>query len=447
MSRRKNPFAKYLAALMILFSAVTGVSAQDSTKLISLADAIAASLNNNKAMQLAKLDESIALSNYKQSSAMYMPQVGFSYSAMNTNNPLNAFGFKLQQKTITQNDFNPSLLNNPGATADFTTKLEIQQPLINMDLLYKRKAASMQTILYQYKTQRTSEYLSFEVEKTYLQLRLAYDAVKVLEDALQTTRAVQTFTDNYFKQGLVQKYELLNTQVQLASVENNLAKAKNNIRNVSDYLGLMMGKDGGIIYTVVESAHTDTSTIATGTKIPDSRADFLAMQKAIEASDLMIKSSKMSYLPKLNAFGSYQFNDSRMLGFGANAYLAGLQLSWDIFKGNRTKNAIATQTFERNKLSEELSQQKQQGNLELGKAYRDLADAQFDAKQQKLAIEQASESLLILQNRYKQGLVNTTELLQSSSQLSQQKFAMAQAVYAANLTQAYIKFLTTSTQK
>ena len=447
MSRRKNPFAKYLAALMILFSAVTGVSAQDSTKLISLADAIAASLNNNKAMQLAKLDESIALSNYKQSSAMYMPQVGFSYSAMNTNNPLNAFGFKLQQKTITQNDFNPSLLNNPGATADFTTKLEIQQPLINMDLLYKRKAASMQTILYQYKTQRTSEYLSFEVEKTYLQLRLAYDAVKVLEDALQTTRAVQTFTDNYFKQGLVQKYELLNTQVQLASVENNLAKAKNNIQNVSDYLGLMMGKDGGIIYTVVESAHTDTSTIATGTKIPDSRADFLAMQKAIEASDLMIKSSKMSYLPKLNAFGSYQFNDSRMLGFGAKAYLAGLQLSWDIFKGNRTKNASATQTFERNKLSEELSQQKQQGSLELSKAYRDLADAQFDAKQQKLAIEQASESLLILQNRYKQGLVKTTELLQSSSQLSQQKFAMAQAVYAANLTQAYIKFLTTSTQK
>jgi outer membrane protein TolC len=447
MSRRKNPFKKCLASTMILFSMSLGVSAQDSTKLISLTDAIAASLNNNKAMQLAKLDENIAFSNYKQSSAMYLPQVGFSYTAMTTNNPLNAFGFKLQQKTITQNDFNPSLLNNPGATPDFTTKLEIQQPLINMDLLYKRKAASMQTILYQYKTQRTSEYLSFEVEKTYLQLRLAYDAVKVLEDALQTTKAVQTFTDNYFKQGLVQKYELLNTQVQLVTVENNLAKAKNNIQNVSDYLGMMMGKDGGIIYSVDEPVQTGTATIGTAVKVPDSRADFLAMQKAIEASDLMIKSSKMSYLPKLNAFGSYQFNDSRMLGFGANAYLAGLQLSWDIFKGNRTKNAIATQTFERNKLSEQLSQQKQQGSLELGKAYRDLADAQFDAKQQKLAIEQASESLLILQNRYKQGLVNTTELLQASSQLSQQKFAMAQAVYAANLTQAYIKFLTTSTQK
>ena len=107
------------------------------------------------------------------------------------------------------------------------------------------------------------------------------------------------------------------------------------------------------------------------------------MQKAIEASDLMIKSGKMSYLPKLNAFGSYQFNDKQVLGFGANAYLAGVQLSWDIFKGNSTKNSMATQTLERNKLSEQLTQQKDQSQLELDKAYRDLADAQFDNRNRK----------------------------------------------------------------
>ena len=161
----------------------------------------------------------------------------------------------------------------------------------------------------------------------------------------------------------------------------------------------------------------------------------------------MIKANKMSYLPKLNAFGSYQLNDSRMLGFGANAYIAGVQVSWDIFKGNRTKNSIATQTLERNKLAEELAQQKDQSQLELNKAYRDLADAQFDIKQQKLAIEQASESLLILQNRYQQGLVNTTDVLMASTQLSQQKFALAQAIFTTNVTKAYLQLLTASTNK
>jgi outer membrane protein TolC len=171
------------------------------------------------------------------------------------------------------------------------------------------------------------------------------------------------------------------------------------------------------------------------------------MQKAIESTDLMIKANKMSYLPKLNAFGSYQFNDSRALGFGAGAYLAGVQLSWDIFKGNSTKNNIATQTLERNKLSTELAQQKDQSQLELDKAYRDLADARFSITQQELAVAQASESLLILQNRYQQGLVNTTDVLMASTQLSQQKFALAQAVFNTRVTEVYLQLLTASTNK
>ena len=168
----------------------------------------------------------------------------------------------------------------------------------------------------------------------------------------------------------------------------------------------------------------------------------MAMQKAIEASDLMIKSSKMSELPKLNAFGSYQLNDSKMLGFGANAYLIGAQLSWDIFKGFKTKNTIATKTLERNRLAEELTQQKEQSNLELSKTKRDIGDAVTEIATQKVAIAQAEESLRILQNRYEQGLVNTTDVLMANTQVSQQKFVLAQAVLNLNVAKAYLQFLT-----
>jgi outer membrane protein TolC len=85
--------------------------------------------------------------------------------------------------------------------------------------------------------------------------------------------------------------------------------------------------------------------------------------------------------------------------------------------------------------------------LELNKAYRDLGDAQFDIKQQKVSIEQATEALQILQNRFQQGLVNTTDVLQAATQLSQQKFALAQAVFTTNVTKAYLQLLTTSTNK
>jgi len=439
-------YTKQLVGLLGMLACLSQPFAQTNTSPLSLADAISKATQNNRAVNLSKLDEQIAVSNYKQTDAIYLPQVGLSFTAMSTNNPLNAFGFKLQQKSISQADFNPDLLNHPNGTPDFTTKIEVQQPLINMDMLCMRKGAAMQTEVYQYKTKRTKEYLTFQVQKAYLQLQLAYNALRVLEDALQTTKAVYTFTDNHYKQGLIQKSDVLNVQVQINTVESNLAKAKSNIGNASDYLSLLMGQPTGIIYTATDNTAMDTETDSTAT-IATNRSDFMAMQKAIEASNLMIKSSKMSEFPKLNAFGSYQLNDSRMLGFGSNAYLVGAQLSWDIFKGNRTKNTIATQTLERNRLAEELTQQKEQSNLELSKAKRDISDAAIEIATQKIAIAQAEESLRILQNRYEQGLVNTTDVLMATTQVSQQKFAMSQAVFNLNVAKAYLQFLTTSTNK
>jgi outer membrane protein TolC len=446
MNSKKNWVS--LIALIVLSNAfVLKITAQETTKKLSLTEAITASITNNKSVLLAKQDESIASANYKQTEAIYLPQVGFSYTAMSSNNPLNAFGFKLQQKSISQSDFNPDLLNHPSGTPDFTTKLEIQQPILNMDMLYMRKGAAKQAELYQYKTQRTKEYITFEVQKAYLQLSLAYDALKVLEEALATSKSVLTYTENYFKQGLVQQSDVLNVQVQIATVESNLAKAKSNIGNASDYLSVLMGQKTGVIYTIQNSSSLPKITSDTLNAVPANRADFVATQKAIEATDLMIKSSKMSYLPKLNAFGSYQLNDSRMLGFGANAYLAGIQISWDIFKGNRTKNNIVSQTLERNKLTQQLTQQQEQSNLELAKSKRDINDAAYEISKQNIAIEQATEALRILQNRYEQGLAKTTDVLMAATQLSQQKFALAQAQFSMSVSKAYVQFLTTSTSK
>src|SRR5438552_18705506 len=100
---------------------------------------------------------------------------------MHTDNPLNAFGFRLQQQSITPGDFNPDLLNHPGGRPDFMARLDVQQPLVNMDQYYMRKGASKQVEVYRFKSQRTREWLVFEAHKAYGQLQLAYESVKVWE--------------------------------------------------------------------------------------------------------------------------------------------------------------------------------------------------------------------------------------------------------------------------
>jgi outer membrane protein TolC len=430
-----------VTAALGLFSAA---QAQENTKNLSLSNAIAAVLANNKNIQLAKLDGNIAAANYKQTDAIFLPQADLSYTAMSTNNPLNAFGFKLQQGAITQNDFNPALLNYPSATPDYMAQLEVKQPLLNIDMLYMRKGAEKQTEVYQYKTQRTQEYMTFETRKAYLQLQLAYEAVKVLIEAASTAKSVYKYTDDHFKQGLIQKSDLLNAQVHVSSIESNLAKANSSIRNASDNLSVLMAQPTGIIYRISDGPQIASPTVDSTQKVFSNRSDFMAMQKAIDASALMIRSSQMSYLPRLNAFGNYQYNDSHLAGFGANAYLVGIQLSWNVFNGNKTRHVIAAQKLERDKLTVQLAQQKDQSQLELDKAYRDLSDARFEMGQDQAAIDQATEALRILQNRYQQGLVNTTDVLTADTQLSQLKFSLAQAQFTVNVTGAYIQLLTST---
>ena len=444
MKRHKASFFRFLS-IVVLLVLTQQLQAQDSTVVLHLNDFIAQATTNNKNVQLAKMDEQIAASKYKETDAIFLPQVGLSYSAFSSNNPLNAFGFKLQEKSITQADFNPALLNDPNSTPDFMTQLNVQQPLVNMDMLYMRKAALKQTELYQYKTQRTKEQIIYQSQQAYLQLQLAYDAQKVLQEALQTANAMNKFTSDRYAQGLIQKSDLLNVEVQIKTIETNLADVKSNIKNASDYISLLMNKSTGVVYKADAPTASNDNSLAIDS-LSANRSDFKAMETAIESYNLMIKSSKMSYLPKLNAFANYQLHDKSILGFGAGAYMAGIQLSWDIFKGNSTKNKIATQTLERNKMEENLNNQKEESRVELNKTYRQFIDASYKIQQQQASINQAKEALQILQNRYQQGLINTTDVLMAQTQLSQQELAYSKAVFSKNVSLAYLQFLTSVNQ-
>jgi len=437
---------KVLPGLLIfMFSFSASLLAQNSLPL-TLQDALEATLKNNKEITMAGLDEESAAARFKQTNAVFLPQINLSYSAMSSNNPLNAFGFKLQQQSISQSDFNPELLNNPSATQNFMTKAEWKQPLLNMDMMHMRKAANQEMDVYTFKSKRTKEYLTFEVQKAYAQLHLAHQATGVLKEALETVKAIYTSTNNRFEKGLLQKSDVLNVQVQVTAIESNLSSAESNVLNASDYLSLLMGASPGIIYSVdgIEEVSPASTFEA---QVPANRADFLAMQAAIAAQDMMVSSGKMSYLPKLNAFGEYLLNDNDAFGFGSDSYLVGAQLSWTIFNGTATQNKISQHRIERNKMTEQLNYQKEQSQLELNKTLRQAKDAQFALQQHEVAVSQSTEALRILQNRYQQGLVATNDILQSQTQLSQQKLNHAQAIYQFNTTQAYLEFLTSTTEK
>ena len=428
-------------ALLFILNATTTTNAQVITKSLYLEDAIQAALQNNKQVVIAKTDEAIAKSNFNQTEAIWLPNVNLSHTAYSTNNPLNVFGFKLQQAGVQQADFNPALLNNPNNYSNYNTQVALQQPIINVDALYMRKAAKAQIGMYAAQFQRTTEAIKMQVVQTYLYLEFTYQYEKVTVEGLKTIQSIYKFTKDRFDQGMMQKSDLLNVEVQVQAAQLQHSQAKSQIDNISDQLSVLMGAPKGVAYT------TQSYTLGTQADVSDSvssgRSDIRALNAAVDSYDMAIKSTQMGWMPRLNGFANYNINDKSIAIDGAKSYIAGVQLSWDIFKGNQVNRKVATQKLEKTKVQAQLNSQLETGSAEIRKTKRAVVDANYKIQQQTTSVQQSEEALRILQNRYEQGLISTNDILVAQTQLSQQKLLLAQAQLEQKTAINYLEFLTT----
>lgn len=430
-----------LLILTLTFSFISKVSAQE-TIAVSKEELLQKVSEKNLQLKLSQQDVVVAKAELLQTRAMYLPNVNASYTAITTNNPLMAFGSRLNQERITMQDFDPSKLNSPDNISNFATKLEVQQPIYNQDMVYQKKAGQVKADALSIKAERTSDYIKFEMAKAYMQLQLAYKAVETLENAKNTTLANKKVIDNYFKNGMIQKSDVLYMDVRVSEIESQLQFGKSNVRNASDYIYFLLGEESNNrILKPTEKLDYQTYMLEENTKLNSFRKDILAYEKSLEAYDLMIKSAKSKFLPRLNAFGSFEVYDNKPYQFDANGYLLGLQLSWNVFDGLKSKSEQEKYKTERIKAETELQQYTQQSQLEINKASRQVKDADNKVNLSKQALEQSKEAYRIRKNRYDQGLEKSSDLLVSETLMSQKELDYNQAIFEYNTALEYYKFL------
>lgn len=431
---------------IVIFAGLISLSAEvfsQDTISLSRNDIWAKVSERNLQLQIQDQDYKSAQADFKQSNSLFLPDVSLSHTGTSSTNPLIAFGSKLNQEILTASDFNPALLNNPDVTSNFATKFQILQPLLNLDGVYGRQAAKSKMEAIHLQSERSKEYLELESVKAFMQLQLAYKAVDVLKKAELTAEANLKLIESYFNQGMLQMTDVLSVKVRVNEIKNQVQLAKSNTRNASDYLAFLMQEDmNGKVYRPVEELENSISMSESGGGLSESRKDIMAMTKSTEAYHALLKSSKMTFLPRLNAFGTYEMYDNKVFGARAKGYLLGVQLSWNVFDGYKSIGKRQKALADYQKSEAETSQYKAQSQMELNKTSRQLSDAGLKVNLSKLALEQSQEAYRIRNNRFKQGLEKTSDLLGSETQMFQKELEYLQAVFEYNFTQQYLSFLT-----
>ncbi|MCC6257662.1 MAG: TolC family protein [Chitinophagaceae bacterium] len=412
-----------------------------SQDILSLEDAISRMKKNNSQLTVQQLEIKLTGEEISGTKAGFLPRLQIGYNAYYTNDPLNSFGFKMQQQSINQSDFNPALLNNPKAISHFNTKASLQQPILNFEIEAARKAIQQKLAATKFQTAFIEKTLAFEIKRAYTNLQFLYEAQKAIQKGKDAYQEVLRNTLNFQVQGYAKPTDVLMVKTGLIEVQSREVEIMNSISNLSDYLSWLMGSNTGNIYKP-ETELALANNPAAYSSISENRGDILALKAGIDAQKNLLVMTKRGAYPRINAFGEYNLNDKHPLGFSANSFMVGISLTWTIFNGTETSSKIRQQKLGIEKAKSEMQVYIQKSNLELLKATREVRAGVAKIGLAESAKEQADESLRILTNRYAQGLEKTSDLLTAQAVKLEKEVKYLESVKDYNINILQIEFLT-----
>lgn len=412
---------------------------------ISLQEAANIALEKNPLRKAALADTKAASAGIRESQSFLMPHVTFSEQAMRGNDPVYVFGSRLRQQRFTANDFALNKLNTPLPFGNFTTRFGGQWNLFDSFASWHgvNRAREMNTAA-THQLERTDQEILFRVVQSYYGVLLAAKQLEVAEQSEKTAKAIMDRSQVRYDAGLVVESDLLSAKVRLASREQELIRARNNLELARAQLNTAMGVSSNAQYEpanplsekkfdVVPLSEVEQQALAT-------RPDLKRVQAQQSAQELSVAIAKSSFGPRVNAFAGWQLDNPTFLaGGGGNNWVGGIELQIDLFQGGAKRAALSRERANAEKIAA-LKQAATDGvRLEVRQAYYDQDASRQQIEVARTAISQAQESLRINQDRYDGGLLTITDLLGTEEAARRSQADYWQAVYQYRISYANLE--------
>lgn len=423
-----------LSALLIL--ATNHVWAQDSTKQLSLQQAIDMSIQNSKNLQIskAKIDEATAV--LQEANDSRLPDFKVSGSYLRLNNP------NISMKTKS---------DQGGSGSGGGQEIKVNQALYGMANLsmpifaggrikYGIESAKLLKQASVLDAEQDKEAVIFNATKAFINLYKSFEAVILVKENLQSSLSRDTNFSNLEKNGLLARNDLLKAQLQTSNIELSLLDAEKDNKLAMVNMNLMIGLPENTIL-VLDSSFTDTKQelkpfIDYENMALQQRSDIKATGIRKKAAGTAIKSAKAETYPSIALTGGYIAADVPKLLTVTNAVNVGIGVQYNLAslykKNTKLMQAKARQaeiTANENLLVDGIKAQVNQD-------YQDYLLSMKKIGVYEKAFEQATENYRITKNKYDNNLVTITDLLEADVSLLQSKlnihFGKADAVLAYN---------------
>jgi outer membrane protein TolC len=336
---------------------------------------------------------------------------------MRGDDPVYVFGSRLRQQRFSQADFALNRLNNPLPFGNFSTRFGGTWNLFDsLASWHGLTRARLMDEAAKHELGRTEQEVVFHAIESYYEVLLAAQQLEVAEHAVKTAQAIVERSQLRFESGLVVESDLLTAKVRLASRQQELIRARNNLALALAQLNTVMGLP-------IESSFDLTETLSEP-HLPSlvlqeleslaltNRPDLKRIAAEQSAQREVVSMAKSAFGPQLNAFASWEMdNPTLFAGGGGNNWVSGMELKIDLFQGGAKRAELSRQRALQAKAAAMNQAAIDNVRLEVRRAYYDLDASRQQVGVAQAAIAEAQDSLRINQDRYETGLITITDLL------------------------------------
>ena len=400
---------------------------------LSLDKAIEILKSENLEVNVARFDEQIKEYEHELALAHNYGKLDFVQTAMRSNDAGNVFGFKLESREASFNDFGfdeflgqmgglpgntnellatqPDKLNYPDARTHFQTKLQYQLPIYTGGKLeqYGKITKALQKLSV-IDTQKILSEKLYQLKKSYYDIYLLNTYIHNLNIINKNMDRLEVMAQSMINEGYAKRIDLLEVQSKKANVVRMTSKAEANKELVYHFISFLLN-------TKVKSVSGDEKEIELKEysieTILQNNLDIKKAKQGLSVTQMAIDLHKASNLPEIGAFAEYGSSDNSFLGDFADhdSYTFGVQLRWNIFSGGASNNSIEKARVENLKVQKQVNLAQKGIILQVEKINTEIKSYDFDINSLKKEIELTRSIYKNYLGRYQEKLVSINDVI------------------------------------
>jgi len=409
---------------------------------LSLDEAIRHALNHNPELLAADAHSAGAEARAKAARGAFLPQLGVSYLARRSDNPLDAFADKLNTRSVTGADLDPTAINQPGTSNLRATQLRLELPLYTGGRLTAgaREARALadgaeHTLAFQ------RQAIAYRTIEAYRRLQATQFAVRIAEDAVSAAREHAETTTRLVRQGRIVVSDRMTAELNLSATESLREQVAGRERQAREELRIVAGLAPESDISVVPWERLPPPPFPDAgieTRALVQRRDLKAQEAQVKAARARITAARAAFLPQVGIVAADTWYDDNAALDNKSQSIMGV-VSLNLFSGGRDWHGVRAAHREAEQAEARRAGARQMVLRDVRLARSRLTEALARRRIAEQGVEKAHEAVRLIKQRYGEGRTILIDLLMAERVLVEARHEELNAAFDSELAAAGLR--------